>query len=369
MMKVLLIYLGRRGAGPVISKRLTAALSACAETSLILSSFNENGAFWTGLERVYFIDTFRTGFDAFASLASRSFIAPIMRKIEAVGPDIIHFPMLHPWSPAIIAAVLKKIPVISTVHDPVAHKGEKNLSLLFLDGLSIKRSSGLIVHADYFTETVSKRAGTGAPVFSIPLGTLSDPACPVIFRDPSGQIKNILFLGRLERYKGIDLLISAFKKLKAKYPGICLTIAGEGDIRPYSAAASSSQDIKFENKWLSGREISGLLSKADMLVAPYISATQSGILPMAYEAGVPVVVSSSGALPEQAGFGKYARIFQSGSSDSLADAMNELIENEEICSEQVKNAKNYSERDINWDRIAGLHMNAYNSVIGTGSRG
>ncbi|MDR0413757.1 MAG: glycosyltransferase [Dysgonamonadaceae bacterium] len=112
--------------------------------------------------------------------------------------------------------------------------------------------------------------------------------------------KTLLFFGLIRDYKGLDLLIEAMALLDESYQ---LLIAGEsyGPFDKYGKliAQSAARDrVKVINRYIGDREVPVLFSAADCLVLPYKSATQSGVIPVAYHFEVPVVATGVGGLKE-----------------------------------------------------------------------
>ena len=112
--------------------------------------------------------------------------------------------------------------------------------------------------------------------------------------------KTLLFFGLIRDYKGLDLLIDAMSLLDESYQ---LMIAGEcyGDFGKYSQAIENSparSRIKTLNRYIADDEVPRLFSAADLLVTPYRSATQSGVIPVAYHFDVPVIATDVGGLKE-----------------------------------------------------------------------
>lgn len=89
--------------------------------------------------------------------------------------------------------------------------------------------------------------------------------------------KYILFFGSVDKYKGVDLLISAFCSLKDNC-GMKLVIAGKG--QDYDT--SGNKDIIRLNRFIEDEEVGDLFRRASFVVYPYISATMSGVLSIAY---------------------------------------------------------------------------------------
>lgn len=110
----------------------------------------------------------------------------------------------------------------------------------------------------------------------------------------------LLFFGLVRGYKGLDLLLEAFKALPADYQ---LVVAGEvyGDENTYLSQVAdhpAAERIHFHFRYIDDQEVPVFYSAADLNVLPYRSATQSGILAVALHFEVPVVATDTGGLRE-----------------------------------------------------------------------
>lgn len=113
----------------------------------------------------------------------------------------------------------------------------------------------------------------------------------------------ILFFGFIRQYKGLDLLIKAMSDQRIKALGIKLLIAGEfyESKERYTDLISSeglSEHIIIHDHFISENQIPYYFSAADVLVQPYISATQSGVTPLAFHFDLPMIVTNVGGLKE-----------------------------------------------------------------------
>lgn len=115
--------------------------------------------------------------------------------------------------------------------------------------------------------------------------------------------KNILFFGLIRKYKGLDILIDAFKQLGDDYQ---LIIAGEpyGSFESYQKQIDESgvkERIKLFPQYIKDSDVKKYFSAADVTVLPYRSATQSGISSVSYHFEVPMIVTDVGGLKETIG--------------------------------------------------------------------
>jgi glycosyltransferase involved in cell wall biosynthesis len=230
------------------------------------------------------------------------------RKIAQSRPDVLIMKYWMPYfapSLGVVAHQLKKqgckvITILDNVISPEQRFFDKPLTSWFLrqntgfvamsgsvrdDLLSLHPAARFIQQAhplyDHFGESLDKQV-----------------ACKQLGIDP--EKKTLLFFGLIRDYKGLDLLIDAMSSLDASYQ---LVIAGEsyGDFGKYRQqidASQAKQRITVLNRYIGDEEVPVLFSASDLLVVPYRSATQSGVIPIAYHFEVPVLATDVGGLKE-----------------------------------------------------------------------
>jgi len=118
--------------------------------------------------------------------------------------------------------------------------------------------------------------------------------------DPGEKI--ILFFGFIRRYKGLDLLLEAMALLKDDPAPPRLLVAGEfyEDEQPYQELITSlniATLLLLKTGFIPDAEVKYYLCAADVVIQPYRNATQSGVTPLAYHFGKPMVVTNVGSLP------------------------------------------------------------------------
>jgi glycosyltransferase involved in cell wall biosynthesis len=111
-----------------------------------------------------------------------------------------------------------------------------------------------------------------------------------------------LFFGYVRHYKGLDVLLRAWKDVRAKRD-VTLLVAGEfyEDAAPYralAAAAGGEPHVRLLERYLPDEDVEAAFKAADVVVLPYRSATQSGVTHVAYALGVPVITTDVGGLAE-----------------------------------------------------------------------
>lgn len=143
--------------------------------------------------------------------------------------------------------------------------------------------------------------------------------------------KILLFFGYVRKYKGLNVLIQAMPETLESIPDAKLLVVGEfyDDETSYTnlVRANHLQDsVEIINRFVSNEEVGNYYSIADVVVLPYLSATQSGILNVAYGFHKPVVVTDVGGLTESVEEGKTGVITVPGDSKKLAEAAVKFFE-------------------------------------------
>ncbi|MFU8772828.1 MAG: glycosyltransferase family 4 protein, partial [Anaerolineales bacterium] len=176
------------------------------------------------------------------------------------------------------------------------------------------------------------------------------------------NITNLLFLGRITAYKGLDVLLDAYGEVSKRHP-VRLSIIGEGNLRPYETALSELVNLEIVNHWIKDVEIDNYLRNADIVLLPYTQASQSGVLDLAAAYGRPVIATKVGGIPEQIKDGKTGLLIEPGSTAQLVNAIERLVVDPEYASRLGKNLqKDYAE-NRSWDTIAEIVLNACQKAV------
>lgn len=134
--------------------------------------------------------------------------------------------------------------------------------------------------------------------------------------------KYILFFGSVDKYKGVDLLISAFCLLENN-DDMKLVIAGKG--QDYDT--NGNKNIIRLNRFIEDEEVGDLFRRASLVVYPYISATMSGVLSIAYYFRKQVLLSDVQFFKENAV--PSCTFFHTGDSDDLKNKLQDLLKKQD----------------------------------------
>jgi glycosyltransferase involved in cell wall biosynthesis len=140
----------------------------------------------------------------------------------------------------------------------------------------------------------------------------------------------LLFFGYVRKYKGLDILIEAFPKIISQNPKAKLLLVGEfyDDPKEYSELIKKlklEEKVKMINQFVPNEDVGKYYQAADVVILPYRSATQSGILNVAYGFYKPVIVTDVGGLAEFVDERKTGFVVKPNSSDAIADGVNKFL--------------------------------------------
>jgi colanic acid/amylovoran biosynthesis glycosyltransferase len=143
-----------------------------------------------------------------------------------------------------------------------------------------------------------------------------------------GTGSRLLFVGRLANVKGLPILLQAVARLRASYPGVKLTIAGDGPDRQRLLALAGELGI-LENVAFLGyqtqRQVRELLGQADAFVMASFAEGVPVVLMEAMAAGVPVVATRIAGIPELVEDGVSGFLVPPGDPKALADKVDQLL--------------------------------------------
>ncbi len=149
------------------------------------------------------------------------------------------------------------------------------------------------------------------------------------------------------------MLLDAFAQVSARRPNVRLLIAGDGSLGPYRRQLKNLKRVEIINRWVAEDEISQLFERADMVVLPYTSASQSGVLAVAAGYGLPVIATQVGGLPEQISDGKTGLLVPPGSAEALAAAIERLLDDHDLANQLGRALRREFEEQRSWEKVAG----------------
>lgn len=348
-MRVAVVYLGRKGAGGRISMELARALQEHGPVLAVVSGFGEALPQWKALQGIELLvtETFQSALKALFSLLWPRAIDALARRVAEWKPDAIVITMSHPWNAA-LQARLAHIPALVFVHDPEPHPDLPSRFYAFLEDPSLRRAATCVIMSDALLPHLTRRGVRPEKVAVFPIGPM---AYPVVEKKPSGM-PTLLFFGRIVPYKGLEVLLEAYRRLRQTHTARLLLV-GEGDLSPYQATLSGLPDVELVNRWVGEDEIGNFFSQADLVVLPYTSASQSGVIPIAATLGLPVLATRTGGIPEQMAHAQSGWLVDPGSADALLAGFIHLLDQPEKAQQLGRALKEEYAARRSWSQTAG----------------
>jgi glycosyltransferase involved in cell wall biosynthesis len=235
------------------------------------------------------------------------------------------------------------VPCLTTVHSSLAHDYLSPWSArtaLGLDRLTLSLTAGIITVSEYLAKEVASRGGRN-------IVTIYNGQTPISFADPSSSRRRFRLkwgiptdaliigtIGRLHPAKGQIYLIKTAAQLYLKYSNLHLLLIGDGPLR---------QDLELELKRNPvPHTITGYLPQAyealpamDLFVLPSVSEGMGLVLLEAMQAGVPIVASAVGGIPEVIRDGKDGLLVPPGNVAGFSSACSKIIDNPDLAKSLV----------------------------------
>jgi glycosyltransferase involved in cell wall biosynthesis len=339
-LRVAVIGLGRYSGGSPISLHLTRALADRHVVRAFVGREARNLGDWqaSGID-IDLHETYSTAVGALMTMIGRRRIKRLARAIEAFQPDVAVAPFIHLWVWPLMS--LLRVPVVVVLHDPEPHPGLTGVFWHAIDRRIARAAQHVILHSTSFVPVVQERYGVDASrITVVPIGPLGDytrnvtptdtaatpPAAtassPATTATPAPSAgPRVLLFGRMDRYKGIEVMLDAVPAIVAACPGATIRLVGSGLDRSLAARAVATQGVTLEDRWVDESEVPTYFGQADLVVLPYTSATQSGVIPVAAAFALPVIASDVGGLAEQLDGGACGVLVPPSDAAALARAV------------------------------------------------
>jgi glycosyltransferase involved in cell wall biosynthesis len=173
----------------------------------------------------------------------------------------------------------------------------------------------------------------------------------------------ILCFGLIRPYKGVDVLLEAFRSVE----GAELWVVGRPlglSLDPLRAlAARAPGRVRFVPRFVSDRELPAYFRRADVVVLPHRDAEQSGVLYVALAFAKPILMSAVGGFGEVAEHGA-GRLVPAGDPEALAAAVNELLADPDARDRLSGAAARAAAGPYSWDAVAGQTLALYRELVG-----
>ena len=261
-----------------------------------------------------------------------------------------------------------KTRTIALVHNMIPHE-PSILDKLFApfyvrstDGF-IALSESVVQDIDHLDQNNKPKTSYPHPIYDHYGEQMSkEEACQALNLNPENQY--MLFFGLVRAYKGLDLLLDAFGKVKDQLPNLQLIIAGEfyEDEDKYRAQISNNQltnKVIIKNEFIADADLRKYFGAADLIVQPYKTATQSGVTQVAFHFEKPMLVTNVGGLGEIVHDHKMGYAVEPN-ADAIAAALTDYYTHsrQAVYTEYlIKQKDNYS-----WSKLAESFVKIHNKI-------
>jgi starch synthase len=293
-------------------------------------------------------------------------IRAILRAIKDFSPDVIHYQGVHLWFDLALP-MLRHYPLVFTIHDFRPHPGDQPLQQtpFFIEMFARRRADQIIVHTRHTDELIARELNRdGQNISIIPHIQIGEEFGSAAAPEEEHLV---LFFGRIWEYKGLEYLIRAEPLISARVKDARILIAGRGeDFSRYARMMVNPDRFIVHNEFISDERAAEYFQRASVVVLPYIEASQSGVIPMAYSAGKPVVATTVGGLPEMVEDSRTGYLIAPRDETQLADAVVRLLLDAPLRRQMGANGKYKIETEGSPQVIARKTIDVYRrALVGT----
>ena len=289
-------------------------------------------------------------------------IIRVGKMVKKKNPDMVIMQWWHPYfAPCyrlLCGAMGKKIPKMFICHNVFPH--ERFPMDRLLTKMTLKKGDFFIVHAKSDeADLLTIRAD--AKVRQNPHPTYNAFKIRNINKEQArkelgeGQeTKLLLFFGFVREYKGLKHLLKAMPQVKEKLDNVKLMVVGsfgedKADYRNLINGMQIEDCVEVVDGYTPDNEVEKYFAASDMVVLPYESATQSGIVQIAYGFEKPVLVTNVGGLPDVVTDGRTGYVVEPKSAEAIAAAIIDFYKHDREVGfvEEVKKAAD----KFSWTRM------------------
>jgi alpha-maltose-1-phosphate synthase len=294
------------------------------------------------------------------------------RKIITQKTDLIHVLLSSTYVESFLAMWLAHktgIPLVATMHDSRLHPGDFiSLRKAWLSFHVLGMCLQIIVHGRHMADDFIKVMGMDERTVNIvPHGNYD------IYLEAGGRSLSptpnsgrVLLFGRMKKYKGLDVLIQAAPIIAERVENFKIILAGRGpELDQFEPQLKYNPLFEVRNRYIPAHEAAELFSSSNLVVIPYIQASQSGPLHLAYTWGRPVVATKVGAIPESLVHGQEGFLVPPDDPKALAEAIVKILGNHALAVSMGEASRLKADNELNWKGyISEKTREVYRKAIG-----
>ena len=347
--------------------RLATSLAARAEVMLVIDGKNLAQECEDVLVREARRAGVRTVTYRYSSTLARAFwLFAILAHAWLFRPEVIHVQEQADKSTArLVGALARLAPMVLTVHDPEPHSGiDAERARLTAGYRAAMRglAKSFHVHGAFCARLMRStlHPEDGRQIVPTAHGVILTPSLERLL---ASTPQRILFFGRMETYKGVEILLDAFDLLVARGVPVQLAVAGRGpEADRLGERMRGTEGVELYASFLTPSEAIEQFQRASAVITPYLDATQSGVVAAAIANGRPLVASRVGGLIDAVGDGAEGLLVEPGDARALAAAIACIITDRTLQTRLAGNALAAAGTKFSWNEIGATMMEVYEAL-------
>jgi len=289
----------------------------------------------------------------------------LSKTIQDEGVDVVHILAgPHELWLAILACLLRAVPVTGTMIVPKPNVGGKIPPFLnrAINKLLANGSDIIIVNGEDQVKFMQNLYGMPANrVAFVPLNARTTAVKWSVQRNAE-EPGTILFFGDAHPHKGLEYLVRAQPIVSRQVPHACFLISAHGeDLQRCRQMIEDDSKFEIHEGYISAEGMAGLFQRVSLVVLPYLTASTSGVLMIAYSFGKPVVATKVGCLPEYVEDNITGVLVDPADVEQLAEAIIRLLTDDALRHRMGENARQWVEAKNK--EVAGQTIRAYEKAI------
>ena len=292
--------------------------------------------------------------------------------------DLIHTHLPTPWSAdwSLIISRLKSRPLVLTYHNDIVGQGRAGKLAIFYNSTGLpfllKTSAKIVITQDKYINSSIYLRNYRNKIKVIPNGVDIDRFRPRSYTKKEAESKVLFFLGLLDKYhayKGLDDLLKALAIVRKQLPGVKLVVGGGGELlghyRDTAANLGLSQNVEFQG-FIPDEKLPECYNRCDVFVLPSVSSEQEGfgiVLLEAMASGRPVISTDIVGVAGDVKRFNAGRIVRPRDINALAQAILEILLDEELAREMGRRGRTLVEGKYNWKKIGRDMLEIYRGLV------
>jgi glycosyltransferase involved in cell wall biosynthesis len=255
--------------------------------------------------------------------------------------------------------------IVLTVHDLLPHDTGQRFATIFQ---RLYRSmDALICHSEPVRQRLIEEFGIAAEAITVVAHGpffYDLPTSDQVLNPNGDSALRVLWQGIVLPYKGVDVLLNAWRQVEDAVPNAQLTIAGpcsapQLDELTALSARLGLAHVRFDSRFVPARELVELYRSADIVVYPYKAITTSGALATGLALGCTIVASDLPVFRELLRDGETALLVPPLNAAALADAIVLLGRDEELRARLAAGVRSMDFGERVWQQIAHQTIGVY----------